>query len=269
MGEIYKDSELKAHKPDFLFPLIQGFSAPEGSLQSNPTIGNIEEAITHINPTERKSVNMASITNMYEGEWYYQGYNPTCTAWAIANAGLAMGLRPDINCIKQLSKIAKSWNRGLKIADAMRVVNSNAQMPYSLVGFGGDMKIIPILENITEDHNGFSPDESPHLVSSPAKQVYMRYYAAQSDEAFTDSVIKEINRGVPIIISVGIKEYLGKAVDGPHAICLTGYKVDSNGNMDIQVLDSARGSFLVPKERIERARLPIYLYKPVRRGASV
>lgn len=90
-------------------------------------------------------------------------------------------------------------------------------------------------------------------------------YSNLLDEVFTNLVIQKVSNGIPIIISVLSKKYSG--LNGSHAICLASYKVDKNGFMDFQVVDSARGIMWVPRERIGNARsFSEYLYRPELKG---
>lgn len=243
-----------------LSPIWAALLAPEGTLQKVPSIGFKSEERFKIHPSERTPIHRASKSVAYEGPWYYQAYNPTCTAWAVANTGLVFGLKPDMLCITQLSEMAKAgeFGQGLDISKAVEVVNRNTHMPYELVNLNGvDKREFYPDASLWDSINNFSNKkyliESRHYENE--KNRHSIHVPRPLDEVFATQVIDHIDRHSPILMAVNSREYSGSDTEDSHAICLSGYRIDQNGFMDFQVVDSAQGIIWVPKERIERASI--------------
>jgi len=66
----------------------------------------------------------------------------------------------------------------------------------------------------------------------------------------TDAAITHLDAGGSIVTIVNAASYFGRNRKGTHAICLSGYRINEDGFLDFQVIDSARGIHWVPHERI-------------------
>ncbi|MDO8497876.1 MAG: hypothetical protein Q7S61_05025 [bacterium] len=183
-GETIHEEELRTHS------IVEGSLLPQ-----SVRLSVIPSFPIEIDLSKRISVDHPEKTIEYQGQWYCQADQPTGIAWAIANAGLVIGQKPDMDCIKYLSETAKS-EPGLSIT-LFRRANEHVGMPYG----------------------------------------FKRFYGGRED--FIDTAVEGLDSGRAIMVA-----------NSDHVVCLGGYRIDKNGFLDFQVVDSAGGVMFIPQEPI-------------------
>lgn len=224
-----------------------------------------------IETPERISAEQGESEVVYEGDWVYQGSEPTCLPWAVANASVALGLEPDAFYIADLLNYAidikESINEGANYPKAMELLAKYPKSSISLVGLPYEDRLALIHEPPSEDRGEFlyklykiDDVRSSKQIKEDAEIVYKN--AASEVVKRNGAVIKKVlDEGGVLLTSVLIKKYAGEKKGGLHAICIVGYKVSEAGIIDIQIVDAARGRIWMSLEHLSSSVVPFMTYK--------
>lgn len=181
-----------------------------------------EVGLLAINPWVLQTNSRAKILReqLYSGPMCIQLTQPTCTPLSIANAQRVIGLRPD--------------------EDILRIMLNNATDPnedeYGL-SFDKAGAIIKKFKN-----SGFYFEEAEQNLVPTFKLPSWR---ARAEERYNAALIRRLLRAGSIITGVEHAWYAKSSEHGSHAICISGYRTFRNGDMLVQILDSARCSLWV------------------------
>lgn len=206
----------------------------------------------------------------YLGPWYYQGLEPTCAPWAIANATLALGLKLNSALMTDLLNLAndieKSEKGGLGFYKAKELTDQ--KYPQAEINLS---------ELTDEERLEWTEDPAFHLfafvkyetVSSMfnlpkrTQEELLREIKERNIKNIRKNaaiIKKTIDEGAKILASVSVKQYQGRD-NGLHAISIVGYKVNENGVMNIQLIDSDRGILWISLEHLSKCIVPFNTYR--------
>lgn len=201
-------------------------------------------------------VQSATEAKVYSGKWYCQGFEPTCTPWTIANATLALGLKPNPLLIRDLLNLANDVTKrdkgGLGFNKAKEVIDQNyPQEEVNIIELFGEERLEP------------TEDPKFHLLafkmSGKTREELLRTIEEKNKKIIRKNarVIKQIiDEGAKILASVFLKGQQDR-----HAICIVSYKVHENGQMNVQVIDSNRGILWISLEHLSKCVVPFNTYK--------
>jgi len=184
---------------------------------------------------------------VYLGGWYNQSKEPTCAPWSVFNALMVLGIRPDLDGAAQF--LNSSLTLG-KLGDGGAGSN-RVEIEQYLDEYHKDQVSINYLSL-----SGVGRDKVDYITKYEEKGVTTSFekdeFLEKTVRVFqkeAETITKLFNSGYVFIRAVNTKHYSGQN-DGGHAICLSGYKVDEEGRVDIQVIDSARGVIWISLEHL-------------------
>lgn len=166
------------------------------------------------------------IRKAYEGPTYFQGYNaPTCEAWATVHALLAAKADPSVSLVKNLLNAAQIGENGRQGLDFITTEGIIRQRTRDIdFNVSGQTGIKPTVEQLAS------------------------YIKAAIDAEGAALAVIEIRRpGNPL---------------AAHTVCISGYSIDNQGRMDVQIIDSACGAGAVSIENL-REKLDINKITPL------
>ncbi len=194
-----------------------------------------DDLLFPLNPNERNSYLFDPSEVKYQGPWYDQSSSHSCVPWAIANAGMVLGYAPNLDSIWNLSVLSNNEQyrgNGISFREATRYVNEDPRMSYRLLSL---------------EANSDGKSHTPFDVTSQTNSERI------STGIFLTKLLDNIAVKKPILIGVVSKLFSGEEI-GSHALCISGYRVSKQGRIDLQVIDSARGIYWVPEERVRKSR---------------
>lgn len=152
--------------------------------------------------------------------WYPQGDEPTCTTWSFVNALAALEMSPSEVLVRRLLNRTMRYNQrnpdyGLPI-DTLNSMVAGTDYP-------------PITTDIFT-----------------LNQFDLLNYARM--------VKSVVDNDGSLIESVGGSYYNLKGDNEAHAVAITGYKVTSEGDVKVQVVDSNVGSLMLPADFVFNSR---------------
>lgn len=166
-------------------------------------------------------------------QWHFQGIEPTCGAWALANAALALDkpLQPDFlaillneaNNVDRLSDIVKI-DAGITLSDPN--VKSGLEfevIDYHLTNSDSEIRLGPLITEIELKN-------------------------------YQDYLCRSIKSGATVLETVNAGFYGLKRKTGLHEIAVIGYEATPIGTVNFQVLDSNLGQLIVPLEFVYKTR---------------
>jgi hypothetical protein len=160
---------------------------------------------------------------LYIGPWYHQGNEATCLPWAVANAMLALNIKPPPGLIRDLLNYALNTDgkeEGIMLDKARELITHHPE---------NNILLQPSL--LAHDLN---PDKPAWTVKGNAILV-------------KDTV----DKNTPLLVSLQREER------DRHTVCITGYTISEEGFMSVQVIDSARrGIAGYPIETLSKEIVP-------------
>jgi len=202
-----------------------------------------EELMFPINTDERTCYLRNQEEVRYVGSWFDQSSSHSCAAWAAANAGMVLGSIPHLDSIWDLSARVNeksSEKRGLKFSEVMEYVNEDPRMAY------GFAKLQIANKENQRKRDVFTPLQAPTI-------DFQNLKARVPLDVFLEEILEQLKLHKPILVSVVSKLFSEEGLQN-HALCISGYRISNSGQIDLQVLDSARGIYWVPEERIRKSR---------------
>jgi hypothetical protein len=173
-----------------------------------------------INNRPRINTGLAPSESMYTGAFYVQGKEETCMPWAIANAMTILDVAPQPAFMKNILNHAIGLNsnseEGLARGIAHILINRFPGIQVKAERLGGIM----------------TPEE---------EQIMAEWFEDTYQEKSFETIVKNnaahikdaLDKKIALIAS--IKQ---NGSDSTHAICISGYRVSSDGCMDLQIVDS-------------------------------
>ncbi len=189
-------------------------------------------------------------SHVYTGGWYYQGIEPTCLPWSFASGMKALGIRPKTQFTMDLLNFAidieKSKRGGMTYEELEEM---SARQRYEEV----QISSLPGLHKTTQPIRIVGKE----YVSSHGEFATTISYIGSTSEINESKIganaklIKNILDTQAVLLAVMSNHiYLDKDVVGRHSVCVAGYQVQTNGEMDIQVIDSERGIIWMSLEHL-------------------
>ncbi|MEI6222527.1 MAG: hypothetical protein WCP97_07210 [bacterium] len=169
--------------------------------------------------------------------WYYQGKEPSCMAFACANAMRALGIIPSERAIQTLRKSA------------------NREAAASL-GSGSRIDLMSARANkLIEDATVIEVAEENRLLAGCKRvdNVWSRTETFQLVcQQNAEKIKKTIDSGEVLVQLVVNNRYLANATgsEPKHWIAIVGYKIDEQGLANFDIIDSARGRYQAGIEKL-------------------
>jgi hypothetical protein len=210
-----------------------------------------------VNAPERVNIGLPPAEREYQGSWFYQGLQPTCVVEALRSAALAAGAKIDHQLWLDLHQTANPLSAnpaaesGLTKAQVFQILSEHPEAEIRLSSPDQMLRFIP-----TDDHQ--FPIETPPLsifsnpVDAPSKEETRRQKLSENAQIIKDCV----SRGQALTIGVLHEEYAPGQRTGFHEVVIAGYKVTPEGNMNVQVIDPARGKLWMSLEHLSSAVIP-------------
>src|SRR3989338_3302736 len=221
-----------------------------------------------IETTERLLTGLSASEHSYNGSWCYQGGEPTCLPWAVANAIHTLGVSADHSYIADLLNYAidaeESAREGMNYPVAIDMLEKYPRIGVSIkrIPYERELQLIhePPREDLGKMLYIIDDSRTPEEIAIDSAKMYQ---AANTQAVQRNgTLVKEIvDSGDVLLTSVMTKQYAKDKKSGLHAICVAGYKVSKQGNMDVQVIDAARGKLWMSLEHLSSAIVPFDTFR--------
>ena len=220
--------------------LIKKLSSVSGDYYEE---GQLVHALTSANPPDlfegvRPALNERARVS-YQGPWYHQGGEPTCSAWAVANGALVLGAEPNIDFIKLLSARARelaAQNKGLSNTEIAQMLNTNQN--YSLIRVGD-----------------LTSDRESETIFSPIKSIL------RIRRVMAERLLPILDDKKPLLVTINSSAFFfGKDIVPNHTLVIAGYRQLGN-RIDFQIIDSNYGIYWAPDENLKVSILPNTIYE--------
>lgn len=195
----------------------------------------------------------------YKGSWYHQGEEPTCLPWAVLGGGLVAEVQPSPRLAADLVNLANRIGDpnkapGMEFEEAVDILrfhpDAGIMLESSPFNIGAETKTERLMLNLVEE--SLRKDEIYEAYFDyfwpPDRDLTIRKNAAK--------IVDSLEQDYPLLLSVDYNKYRGLPSGSgisPHAICVSGYTVDEESYMDVQIIDSARGIFWMSLEHLSRS----------------
>jgi hypothetical protein len=156
---------------------------------------------------------------IYRDLWHNQGLEATCGVWALVNAMRVSGVERDPDYIKTL----------------LNYVIASLNSPEPGVSIP-KMYEISVGRNLPGKLTLLSPDESlTHLSPLPSLSGFSGEKIVKDNARI---IKKYVTENSALVVS---RPSVRRNSERSHAVCIAGYRIDAQGYMDLQVIDSSRG----------------------------
>ena len=181
---------------------------------------------------DRIPTNFRSVELVRESPWFLGDSDSgakSCWVWSLINSAYLLGKEPPPECVRDLLNCANDYSKpgggGLSGYLVVEILERHPQFGIKL-------------EAVDSFCGSFS-------VNPEGKKAVIQRNAELIKEILDD------RNG--LIVSVNENLYYENRESGSHAICVSGYKVDSGGFIDVEVIDSALGRYWIPLEDLTYA----------------
>jgi len=152
----------------------------------------------------------------YQGKWYKQGPEATCTPWSIVNAMKAIGIEPEPISVMEMVNSALKNKRDGKNGTTYK-------------------ELIPIAERKGDISLSLLHDTN-NLRHFPSKPLDERRYAQEVTKHNAGLITQFVSKDSALTVALPQQSPNRR----PHSVCIAGYTVDTDGFMDVQIIDSAK-----------------------------
>jgi hypothetical protein len=207
------------------------------------------------NVLERVPTGLKASTRKYSGNWYHQGAENTCSCWAIAQGchikGIKLPYQIMVDLLNTSVDIGGSvGNEGLSYGNANKIVQKDLNAGFQIVRC--DQSLERAIHPLAESERIFNFKLLPDLPVGGAeddKNNFRKVIVSNS------MIIKQIIDEHRIILTgVTTKQYdPNSGSNALHAVCISGYNIRKTGEMDVQVIDPARGILWMSLEHLSKA----------------
>ncbi len=230
--------------------------------------------------TGRVSFELSACEQFYTGVWFYQFDEPTCLPWSIANACMVIGNPVDETAVEELVSFAKDEYKprgiGMNYFEAVRILEKYPTMPvithaskhllfnqalWLLAQREGANAISDStylhMKRIYESYKVYKSQESTVVPLTADPYVYIPNWPLREMAQLVSSTIDD---GKAVLTGVSSLKYRSGGTSTSHAVCISGYRVDNNGYMDVQVIDPYRGIIFMSLDHLHGAVWPVYTF---------
>ena len=240
--------------------LLQNPEPPDYSVLSRKEKKLFQEVLT---PKTRVSIALPECESLYGGSWYRQGPDE-CVTWSVINAMHALSVEPNPSYLLELLTLTcsnkKTKQPGLNPQTAKELLEikyKNEQIEINLAPAESQLKATANFDLIA----GFPvctprfldlPYDSPDLIRAAENKEAELKQISELITANANNIKNLITANRKLVILVSNQEYNSyrPAKDCSHAICITGYRIDKNGFMDLQIIDPEVGIIWASLEHI-------------------
>lgn len=185
---------------------------------------------------QRYTYDLPPQSQKYRGNWYFQGQNPTCASYAFFNAtnALNVALGRDFELILVDHAIR---NKGDSVSRIAALIDEHIQY------VGIDYINSPSAKyEISNQNSRFTLESIVNIEEN-------RMVVGQE-------IVERLQDNQVIVCSVTAENFRGYQSEKGHAITVSGYVIDEEGRISLQVLDSASGEHMIPIEHVMASLRP-------------
>lgn len=190
----------------------------------------VERRLSEITPEQRITTGLTQREKLFQGEWEAQKGKPLCTMLAVVNATRALGGTISAHAKEEMYTIAQTPDEEDKLGLTYDEVNEILAKSYDNV----------VLEDLPAEKALGKIQVWPTSENSEYNNRIVKINA--------EVITSIIDSGEGLLVTIMDGSDKDMFEEGLHAICLVGYKINENGTMDVQYIDSNQGIFLRPLE---------------------
>jgi hypothetical protein len=221
-------------------------------------------------PAERTSTHLPPSEQVYQGPWVLQGGEPTCLPWTMANATLALGQEPSpsyiadlLNQATEVEEASEAGGATYSVAQRLLQDHPEAGVKIDQLPYADRLRLTLEAEPGVNDQfvdmiEGHSPEDANEAI---------RQQALEAIKANGDLIQSTLAKGDILLTGVGTSRYAGIEAGNMHAVCIVGQRTSPSGEMDVQVVDPARGKVWMSLEHLSSSLYP-YTYTLSRKANS-
>ncbi len=193
--------------------------------------------------SNRISVSKEPESQYYHNSWYFQGSEATCAPWAVVNAIHALGVSLDPNFVANIlnHKLLQVGLAGGFSPEVAKKYLADSKMSVEIA------KLSDPTLNLIEIPEELQVSKIPKVVRDffdPSLRFKRETYSQSLSKLRQNAGIieKTIDSQKMLMITVDFERYADIPEEtGFHTIVLSGFRVNENLSMDVQVIDSDRG----------------------------
>ena len=235
-------------------------------------LGALELFQKTITSTSRISTGLAPSNYEYKGTWFSQAHEPTCAPWSVINAVHAVGGHLNPAAVQEMLNVIMSMvlqghefprgstNKSIFQEIILRYPDMGVTVSELPVG-----KKLGILQNLkTNSQVSISKSFFKFSFNTPISQPRLERESKEKkdpDTLYRDinaattaaaaSTIKEtVDSKGALVVGIFPKYYAQIQSDVAHSITIVGYKINEQGHLNVQIIDSDRGVLWASLEHI-------------------